>query len=188
VLLVLLGLAPARADAQREEPVAREQPRGAHVRSHLSGHGAMAIPLGASGFLAGAGLATGVEVAVHPNHDVGVRGYATWLPYDTEAHRRWETHSALELLLIYRFHDDVAVDRVAPFLELGVGVGGYAGCLNGDFCGGFGLGGVVGGGVEVALHRYFSLVAGAQVLVQAGMVNGVSLVLLPSLMVGARAG
>lgn len=188
LLVALLVIAPGRVRAQASDEAPVEAPRSVHVRSHVATHGALAIPLGASGWLAGAGIATGVEIAVHPNHDLGVRGWATWLPYDSEPYRRWQTHFSPQVMLMYRFHDDVRSTRPAVYLELGIGIGGYDGCLNGDFCGGFGLAAEVGGGIELAFHRYFALVAGAQVIAQTGMVNGVSLVLVPSLTVGARAG
>lgn len=179
--VLLLGAIPV--EAQVDAP-----PRRVHVRSHLAGHGGAAIPFGSNGVLVGGGLSTGFELAFHPNHDLGIRGFATWLPYDSVAHRRWQSQASYQVVFVYRFHDDLVVEHLSPYLEIGVGIGGHDGCLNGDFCGGFGLGGVVAGGLELPLHRYVSLITGIQVITQLGLVNGVGLVLLPELTLGLRAG
>ncbi len=185
VVMFLSALAGGRTVAGAQDA---EAWRGVHVRGHLAGHAAVAIPFGASGMLLGGGVSSGVEVALHPNHDLGVRGFATWLPHDTIAAREWQDHTALQLALLYRFHDDVVVQRWAPYLEVGFGIGGYDGCLNGDSCGGFGPAAVLGGGVELALHRYFAVAIGVQALGQFGMANGVGMLLLPELTLALRGG
>jgi hypothetical protein len=188
VRAVVLGLMLSAHVASAQDARAQDAPRGVHVRGQLAGLGAMALPLGADGFLVGGGLSTGFELAVHPNHDIGVRGLAVWFPYDVVVARRWQQHALYQLALVYRFHDDLVVDRFAPYLEVGAGIGGYDGCLNGNFCGGFGPTALLAGGVELALHRYVSLVGAFQLRAQFGMVNGVSMVLTPELSLGLRAG
>ncbi len=178
IAIALVALAPrALAQGSQSSPA-----RGFHARAHLAATGDLSLPLGGGVVLAGGGGTSGVDLAVHPNHDVGLRGYVTALGGGFNVGLTWQA------MLSYRFHDDIVVDRVAPYLELAAGIGMYEGCVSGDFCGGFGPAFTVGGGVEYALHRYFALIAGGQILAQTGMANGVSLVLVPGVVIGARAG
>ena len=196
VLFVLaLALAPfASAQEAATDPSVAAAPevaaepaaRGTHARGHFAAQGALGIPTSERSLLVGGGVIAGFDVAMHPNHDVGLRASLT---INGLFHKMPITPHFWGLALLgYRFHDDVVIERVAPFLQLGAGVGIYGGCIAGDLCGGIGPAFELGGGVEYALNDAFSVVFGAQLLFQLGLANGVALLFAPTLFVGIRLG
>ena len=178
---LMASVAPAgRAEAQ--------EPRGVHVRAHLTGHGALGWPVDGWPGLIGGGHVGGVDLAVHANHDVGLRAIVFVYSAELRGVGLWRDDTWTGGMLAYRFHDDVVVGRFAPFVEVAGGYGQWWGCIRGDWCGGQGPLGAVSAGVELALERHLAMLLGAQVLAQGGLVNGVNVLVAPTLFFGLRAG
>lgn len=176
---------PGQVGPTTAEAVAAAGP--IRARAHATLVGAAGLPFGtAGGVLLGLGASFGVDVELHQNHDVGLRGWV--LPFVWDSAPRWGDQGEYGAALLYRFHDDIVIDHVAPWVEIGAGIGGTPGCLAGDLCGGVGPVLVAGGGLEWVLHDRVALVAGAELLAQTGLTNGVSLFLVPVLFLGGRAG
>jgi hypothetical protein len=176
-----LCLGASRASAQ-EPAAALSMQRGLHARALLYGSPVLGIgpetQYWPSRVVGGGGLTTGFDIALHANHDVGGRAFLAVT----------QTEGLLTILAVaYRFHDHVALNAVAPFVEVGVGGGYQSGCWDGDSCGGIGAAFEFSGGGEVGLHRYASLLFGAQILIQTGLPI-VSVMIAPTFFLGLRAG
>ena len=95
-------------------------------------------------------------------------------------------HEHYALSAAFRAHTALRAGRVSPYGQLSLGVGIWNGCIRGDSCGG--VGGLIGAeaGIEVPFAERWSLVAGAQVLLQTGLANGVDWLWLPGVTLGVR--
>ncbi len=181
ILAALLCLAAQTASAQTikgELPVER----GVHARALTYGMGGVAIVPATKRSPAVGGVVTGFDIAIHRNHDVGLRAIVSFLG-EVDGDSVWPMFA-----VAYRYHASIHVSEVAPFVELGVGAGFTNKCLRGDFCGGFGAAFHAAGGGEVGLQPYVSLIFGGHVLFQTGLANNVGVVTAPGLFFGLRAG
>ncbi len=193
IAAIVLGLAspalaqPTSTPVDDEVPgaIAPHGPRGVHARALVSALGGAGLPVhtdGVRSFTFGGGLTTGIDVAGHPNHDVGLR-----VSYMAQA-GGWEVHHWWVLGLAYRIHGGLRESELAPYFEIETAVGFYLGCLAGDYCGGLGPLVEIGAGAELPLGRFASLVFGLHLRTQLGLVNGVLALVEPLLVVGLRAG
>ncbi len=156
-------------------------PRGVHVRSAIA-------PLVGATFTfstvrVAAGALTGIELVVHPRHEVGVRvSYAaSFVPGEPAP----STTSWFGFAIDYRWHLELTPEQVVPYFEIVGGVA-LADDCSGDLCGTIGAHGSLGVGGELELERHASWFFGAQVAFFAGLF--VSPMVQPVALTGMRFG
>jgi hypothetical protein len=74
--------------------------------------------------------------------------------------------------------------RLRPYLGAGGGIGAWTACVAGDYCGGMGPVGNVEVGAQWPSEKSLRLVASLDLTAQTGMVNGVGVLLIPTLSLG----
>ncbi|MBX7196016.1 MAG: hypothetical protein K1X94_28430 [Sandaracinaceae bacterium] len=178
---VLAGWSLVTPSQLRAEDVATDmfRTRGRFV---ISGHGGVMTAFRDAWF-GGGGVELGYDTMFHPHHEVGLRLSETIhvliAPYSSEP-GHW-----IGIATDYRFHPELLTGSVVPYVEVAGGFGLYFGCLVGDYCGGLGMHGELGGGLEIALDPRISLHIGAQGRVLVGLFgNGVPATLEPVLTIG----
>ena len=150
---------------------------GAEVFANVGGGGGVSIDRYRRMVVVHAG--GGVLQPVSPNLSVGARARVHLLPSSNDGSPWGATGLAVARL-------SARLGSLRVFSGVGLGYGVWAVCITGDWCGGAGASGNLELGLDVPLATKLRAEAALELAAQSGMVNGVEVLLLPSVSLGLR--
>lgn len=142
-----------------EHPV--PAPRGTHARVQLAPVVGTAIDLGYNEPSVAVGGVLGLDLPFHPRHEIGVRlGYVA---HNFVRMGFSPLRSFVSGAIVYRWHPELAVDRLVTYFEIGGGLGWYGDGCGTDSCFSFGAQGTLSIGGELVFEPELSWFFGMQV-------------------------